>query len=52
MFNGSEKYKQSGIEDIRIKLYEKDRHEILNELDKDVVYSDIYNWLKEHGVNV
>lgn len=47
-----EKYKQSGIEDIRIKLYEKDRHEILNELDKDVVYSDIYNWLKEHGVNV
>lgn len=43
-----ETYKQSGIEDIRIKLYENDRHEILNELDKDVVYNDIYNWLEEH----
>lgn len=41
-------YKQTGIEDICIKLYENDRHEILNELDKDVVYHDIYNWLEEH----
>ncbi|MBQ6996123.1 MAG: alpha/beta hydrolase [Lachnospiraceae bacterium] len=41
-------YKQTGIEDICIKLYENDRHEILNELDKDVVYRDIYNWLEEH----
>ena len=43
-----ETYKQTGIEDIRLKLYEKDRHEILNELDKDVVYNDIYKWLEEH----
>ena len=43
-----ETYKQSGIEDIHLKLYENDRHEILNELDKDVVYNDIYSWLKEH----
>lgn len=43
-----ETYQQTGIEDIRIKLYEGDRHEILNELDKDVVYHDIYSWLELH----
>lgn len=43
-----EAYQQSGIEDIQMKLYEGDRHEILNELDKDVVYSDIYSWLEQH----
>ena len=36
-----------GIENIDIKLYPNDRHEILNELDKDQVYQDIYNWMKE-----
>jgi alpha-beta hydrolase superfamily lysophospholipase len=28
-----------------MKLYENDRHEILNELDKEVVYEDILNFL-------
>ena len=39
--------KKIGINDIEMKLYENDRHEILNELDKETVYEDIYNWLKE-----
>lgn len=43
-----ETYKQTGMEDIRIKLYDGDRHEILNELDKDIVYDDIYCWLEQH----
>ena len=43
-----ETYKQAGVEDIRLKLYAGDRHEILNELDKETVYTDIYNWLEEH----
>lgn len=34
------------INDITLKLYENDRHEILNELDKDVVYKDILDWIK------
>ncbi len=34
-----------GIQDITWKLYPEDRHEILNELDKEQVYSDIYNWI-------
>ena len=27
-------------------LYENDRHEILNEFDKDKVIEDIVNWIK------
>lgn len=38
-------YKAAGIEDITYKLYENDRHEILNELDRDNVYSDILSWM-------
>jgi len=35
----------SGIEPTVI-LYPNDRHEILNEVDKDIVYADILKWLK------
>ncbi len=38
-------YKSAGVQNISIKLYENDRHEILNELDKERVYADIYAWL-------
>lgn len=41
----AEIYKKTGIKNVTLKLYPEDRHEILNELDKDVVYEDIYNWL-------
>lgn len=43
-----ETYQQTGVEDIRLKLYDGDRHEIINELDKDVVYDDIYSWVEQH----
>lgn len=36
---------KSGIDDVNIKLYESDRHEILNETDRLTVYDDIYQWL-------
>lgn len=39
-------YKRCGIDDVTLKLWENDRHEILNELDKSDVYQYIYNWLK------
>ncbi|MBQ6493021.1 MAG: alpha/beta hydrolase [Erysipelotrichaceae bacterium] len=35
-----------GVKDITVKLYENDRHEILNETDKETVYEDIYRWLE------
>lgn len=41
-------YKKKGINDVSMKLYPDDRHEILNELDRDQVYSDILRWLENH----
>ena len=36
-----EMLKVTGHEDVEMKLYEGDRHEILNELDRDTVAADI-----------
>jgi esterase/lipase len=41
-------FKAAGIKDVTLKLYTGDRHEILNELDRDQVYADIYQWLEAH----
>jgi len=37
----AETYKKVGIKDVELKLYKDDRHEVLNETDKEVVYGDI-----------
>ena len=37
-----------GMSDVTMKLYADDRHEVLNELDKDQVYADILAWLEAH----
>lgn len=37
--------KDVGAQKVELKLYPDDRHEILNELDKDVVYNDLYEWM-------
>lgn len=37
--------KRVGYSNVQMKLYEDDRHEILNETDKDVVYKDLENWI-------
>ena len=38
-------YKETGMLDLTYKLYENDRHEILNETDKQSVYEDILAWM-------
>ena len=43
--NVYKQYVDCGIKNVSIKLYENDRHEILNELDKEAVYEDILNFL-------
>lgn len=43
-----EAYLKAGLTDVTMKLYENDRHEILNELDHDVVDNDILNWMVEN----
>ncbi len=42
-----ESYKNAGIKDVSMKLYENDRHEILNETDRDVVWADLLAWLEK-----
>lgn len=39
--------KQIGYSDLDIKLYENDRHEILNETDRNVVYKDLEEWIMQ-----
>lgn len=39
------KYKENNINDVTLKIYDDYRHEILNEIDKKVVYNDIKEWL-------
>ena len=41
-------YEQAGLNDVTYKLYENDRHEVLNETDKEVVYNDILSWMEVH----
>ena len=40
-----QQYVEKGAKNAKIKLYPHDRHEILNELDKDVIYEDLLNWI-------
>ena len=42
-----EGYKKRGFLDVTMKLYPEDRHEILNELDRENVYGDILRWMEE-----
>ncbi len=44
-----EMYKEAGIKNVEIKLYEGDRHEILNEDDRGQVYEDILAWLEKQA---
>ena len=37
----------AGLRDVMIRLYPGGRHEMLNETNKEQVYQDILNWLKE-----
>lgn len=38
-------YMDHGLQNVQLKLYENDRHEILNETDRELVYGDVYRWI-------
>ena len=40
------KYVAAGYKDVEMKLYAEDRHEILNEADRETVFEDILSWLE------
>ncbi len=44
-------YISEGMQKVSIKLYENDRHELLNETDKETVYNDIYEWIIDGNRN-
>lgn len=37
----------AGVKDVSMKLYEHDRHEILNETDRETVWGDLVAWINE-----
>ena len=41
-----EKYRAAGIQDVTLQLYQGDRHELLNERDRNQVYEDFYRWME------
>ena len=42
-------FEAAGLRNVTLKLYDGMRHEVINELGKEEVYSDILNWLKKLG---
>lgn len=38
-------FKDIGMKNVEMKLYAGDRHELLNESDREKVYEDIYQWV-------
>ena len=38
-------FKEAGMENVQMKLYPGDRHELLNEVDRQEVYADVYRWI-------
>ena len=47
--NVYKRYQKCGMMDDAIKLYENDRHEILNEDDREQVYADLLTWLEKRN---
>ena len=43
-----EMYKRRGMNDLSYKIYKDGRHEMLNELNRDEVYTDVLQWLGKY----
>lgn len=46
--NVAKSYINEGIRDVELKIYPEYRHELLNELNHQVCFDDILNWLVKH----
>lgn len=40
-------FQKAGMKDVSMRIYPLGRHEILNEINKDEVYEDVYQWVRE-----
>lgn len=43
-----QRYRDAGLRDVTVKLYDGARHELLNEINRDEVTSDVVAWLDAH----
>jgi alpha-beta hydrolase superfamily lysophospholipase len=43
-----ERLKLAGLRDVECNLYEEARHELLNEINKEEVFFDIFQWITRH----
>ena len=41
-------FRDAGTTDLELKLYPEGRHEMLNEINRDEVYTDVLSWLERH----
>lgn len=42
-------YEKAGIENVSLRIYEGDRHECLNEKNKDEVINDMIKWIDKNN---
>lgn len=43
-----ELFEKAGLSEVELKLYDGGRHEMLQEINKEEVYNDIYNWMSHY----
>ncbi len=41
----AQQYREAGVEDVTVKLYEQARHEVFNEINREEVWADLLAWL-------
>ena len=44
-------FKEAGMQDVTLKLYEGARHELTNEQNRDEIYEDILQWTQNHALH-
>ncbi|MDO5502056.1 MAG: alpha/beta fold hydrolase [Actinomycetia bacterium] len=44
----AQRYRDAGVSDVTVRLYPEGRHEMLNELNRDDVVSDVVEWVRAH----
>ena len=40
------KRSSAGIKDVTVNIYDKSRHALLQDLDREKVFNDIYDWIE------
>ena len=44
----AQRYRDAGVQDVTVTVYDGARHEIFNELNRDQITADVINWLLAH----